>query len=311
MSKLPQQANTVDLKKARLMANYEQIAQRWQETNDVFIRLCRRLQTTLEMDPLLDIFAEEVATVISYDSLSYQHDAQGDAYIYSVGFGGHHRCEYGLNLEGEAFGTLTLTRRQRFADQELSLLEDLLGLLVMSLRNAWRFHSMQQAALTDAATGLGNRRLLYQELEREIHRTERHGSHFSLILCDLDHFKRINDTFGHVAGDLVLQQVAQLMQQSVRSSDACFRFGGEEFAVILPQTSLRETTQVAQRLNQGIEQHVFDIGADVIQATVSIGVTTYGAHEKAEDTIGRADQALYEAKRRGRNQVVCLPESDA
>lgn len=307
MSKQPQQADTVDLKKARLMANYEQISQRWQETNDVFIRLCRRLQTTLEMDPLLDIFAEEVATVISFDSLSYQHESQGAHFVYTVGFGGRHRCEYGLTLEGEPFGTLTLNRRQRFAEQELSLLEDLLGLLVMSLRNAWRYHSMQQAALTDAATGLGNRRLLYQDLEREIHRAQRHGSHFSLILCDLDHFKRINDSYGHMAGDMVLLQIAGLMRQSVRSSDACFRFGGEEFAVLLPQTPLRETVQVAQRLSMNIDQHAFDIGGSTIKATVSLGVTAYAADQKAEEIIERADRALYEAKRRGRNQVVSDP----
>lgn len=303
MTKQPQPDKTVDLMKVRLKNNFEQLTQRWADTNDVFFRLCRRLQLTLDQGELLDIFTEELSSVVSFDSLTYEYSEGAADFVYSVGYGGQHQCNYGLTLEEQPLGQLTLTRRQRFIEQELIVLEQLAAMLTISLRNAWRFSEAQMAALTDTITGLGNRRLMDQELARELHRSRRHSSHFSMILCDLDHFKRVNDTFGHMVGDQILQQTARLLQKSVRNSDACYRFGGEEFAVLLPNTALEDACVVAERIRANMEQAPLTAENTEIFVTVSAGVSTSISEDTPPTLIQRTDSALYLAKRQGRNSV--------
>lgn len=304
MGKQSQPDKTVDLMKVRVKNSFQQLTQRWTDTNDVFFRLCRRLQLTLEPGELLDIFAEELATVVSFDSLTYEYTEGSADFVYSVGYGGRHRCEYNLVLEGLRLGELSLTRRQRYIDQELMLVEQLAATLAISLRNAWRFNEAQMAALTDTITGLGNRRLMDQEMARELHRSRRHSSPFSVILCDLDHFKRINDTFGHVNGDRILEKVAQVMQASVRSSDACYRFGGEEMAVLLPNTGQDDACLVAERIRANIEQSPLLSDSNEIYVTTSAGVSSLMTDDTVATLLQRADAALYLAKRQGRNCVV-------
>jgi diguanylate cyclase (GGDEF)-like protein len=163
---------------------------------------------------------------------------------------------------------------------------------------------LERLATTDGLTGLANRRSLFDHLEQEVHRAQRYGTALSVIMFDLDHFKRINDRWGHAAGDRVLGQIARETHQLLRKTDKAGRYGGEEFVVLLPETDLREALLLAHRLSQRISDTVLTPEHDApISVTVSVGVATLALNESGEKLIHRADQALYRAKQEGRNRV--------
>ncbi|WP_231489495.1 GGDEF domain-containing protein [Billgrantia saliphila] len=155
---------------------------------------------------------------------------------------------------------------------------------------------------TDDLTGLANRRKLLTRLNEEIAKSHRHGTPLSLLLLDLDYFKRINDTWGHLQGDQVLSELARLCRERMRQEDIIGRLGGEEFAVVMPLTPLVASHPLADRLRQAIAEHDFGITAG--QITVSIGLAEYRLGEPRDALIARADRSLYAAKHQGRNRVV-------
>ncbi|KAA0014383.1 sensor domain-containing diguanylate cyclase [Billgrantia pellis] len=155
---------------------------------------------------------------------------------------------------------------------------------------------------TDDLTGLANRRKLLIRLNEEIAKSHRHGTPLSLLLLDLDYFKRINDTWGHLQGDQVLSELARLCRERMRQEDIIGRLGGEEFAVVMPLTPLVASHPLADRLRQAIAEHDFGIATG--QITVSIGLAEYRLGEPRDALIARADRSLYAAKHQGRNRVV-------
>ncbi len=161
----------------------------------------------------------------------------------------------------------------------------------------------EQAARTDELTGLANRREMHHHLTLELSRYQRSGHHFSVILIDLDLFKRINDTFSHDAGDTVLRQFAQLMQTMVRQSDACARWGGEEFLVLLPDTSLLQALTLAERLRDEVAGTPFSFRDQSLPVTISAGVCSITQARSIEQLLKLADEHLYEAKANGRNRI--------
>lgn len=161
----------------------------------------------------------------------------------------------------------------------------------------------KEAANTDHLTGLANRRRFERQLEREVTRTKRYGRPFCLLLIDIDHFKVVNDTHGHPTGDEVIMQLASTLQAGTRGIDTAARVGGEEFAVILPETEIAGGLEVANRLRESIAK--MELPAEVGRVTASIGIAEYPA--SAADGSGlyaAADAALYGAKRAGRNRVI-------
>lgn len=158
----------------------------------------------------------------------------------------------------------------------------------------------QRYALTDFLTGVANRRQMYQSLAHELDRAQRYGQGFSIILCDLDRFKKIKDTHGHLSGDFVLKSSAQVLLSSLRGADYMCRWGGEEFLIALPMTERAGAIQVAERLRQTIAEHAFD---HLRHVTVSLGVAAYREGDTLEALLHRSDRALYQAKHNGRNQV--------
>jgi diguanylate cyclase (GGDEF)-like protein len=174
-----------------------------------------------------------------------------------------------------------------------------------------RYHRQLEAANeklsaqrhTDSLTGLSNRRAFDRRLEEEVHRAQRYGSELSLIMTDVDHFKRYNDEYGHAAGDEVLKLVADAMAEVGRASDFVARFGGEEFVVILPETALSGAVIFAERFRRGIAAVEYPMGS----ITASLGVAELEEGESAHDLLKRADAALYAAKDAGRNRVVEAP----
>lgn len=162
----------------------------------------------------------------------------------------------------------------------------------------------ERAARTDELTELPNRRDMSQHLNQEFSRYERSGNHFSIILIDLDHFKRVNDEFGHDAGDYVLTEFASLLKATCRQSDFPSRWGGEEFLLLLPDTALLQALVMAERLRRQIETYDFVHKGQRVAMTMSAGVCSISQTQSVEQLLKQADVNLYEAKMKGRNQIV-------
>jgi diguanylate cyclase (GGDEF)-like protein len=162
--------------------------------------------------------------------------------------------------------------------------------------------SCEEAAFTDHLTGLANRRRFERQLEREVARTRRYGHPFCLLMLDIDHFKSVNDTYGHEGGDEALRRLGHVLQTGTRGVDTAARIGGEEFAIILTETDFAHGLEVAERLRNTIKET--DI-LEGLRVTVSIGMAEFGEPlREGRELYGSADAALYEAKRRGRDRVV-------
>jgi two-component system cell cycle response regulator len=161
--------------------------------------------------------------------------------------------------------------------------------------------------ITDGLTSVGNKKALSDMLEKEIPRALRHSRRLSLLMIDIDHFKDINDTYGHLAGDSVLKDLASLIKKRVRPDDALGRYGGEEFAAVLPETPLQGALEIAEQLRALIEGHVFTVEGEQIRATISIGAAELKPGMDINAFFRTADEQLYEAKRAGRNRVYPAP----
>jgi diguanylate cyclase (GGDEF)-like protein len=164
--------------------------------------------------------------------------------------------------------------------------------------------TINELAIRDELTGAHNRRRLMELIDSEKERSDRSGRCFCLCLLDIDFFKRINDTYGHAAGDTVLREFARTVQSMVRGTDSFGRYGGEEFMLMLPETRAADALALAERVRVAVEELRCAIGASEVALTVSIGVTEYKAGEAVAQAVGRADEALYLAKSTGRNRVV-------
>ncbi len=165
---------------------------------------------------------------------------------------------------------------------------------------------LRTLASTDPMTGLHNYRFFVSFLAQEIERAKRTKTPVSLIILDIDFFKNINDTYGHPVGDNVLRHVAQTVKNCVRTTDIVCRYGGEEFAVILPGTDIVSAIAVAERIRRTVESSAISVGKDQIKVTISLGVTSFDgtSNESVNSLVSKADQCLLEAKKNGKNIVV-------
>ena len=157
--------------------------------------------------------------------------------------------------------------------------------------------------ITDGLTGIANRRKLDEALENEFLRAKRYGRPLSIAILDADHFKKVNDTHGHIVGDFVLKKLATLFQQNIRREELLGRYGGEEFVVVMPEVDSSGAFQLAEKLGKTVESTVFKSGEAELPITISVGVATLGAEESVKAFIDTADQALYKSKEDGRNRV--------
>lgn len=172
-----------------------------------------------------------------------------------------------------------------------------------ALRN--QYQKSVSMAVTDGLTGLYNRHFLNQHLDNMVRESIKNGKKLSIMIMDMDHFKHVNDTYGHDAGDKVLKQLSEIILRVSRSTDLAARFGGEEFVILMPETDESSALVAGNRMREAVEKHPFDIGeADPLMRTISIGIAnSHPDGDSAEALIKRADEALYSAKRNGRNQV--------
>jgi diguanylate cyclase (GGDEF)-like protein len=194
--------------------------------------------------------------------------------------------------------------QRAWQENEIMLMRTVADQVAVAVNHARLFQQTQQQALTDALTGCFNRRFFEIQLERDLHLATRMRQPVSLIMLDIDYFKRVNDTHGHDAGDAALRQISSALREEVRGVDTAARYGGEEFAIILPQANLEGALVVAERLRARIEREEMP---GVGSVTASLGVATFPLHASSRDLlVTTADRALYQAKRTGRNRV-CSP----
>jgi diguanylate cyclase (GGDEF)-like protein len=207
-------------------------------------------------------------------------------------------------VDDETLGVINITNRRGggdFAEADLSIL----GALAHQAAAAIARARLYEAAITDGLTGLSIRRFVLARLREEVRRAERYEHPLSVVLCDVDHFKRVNDTHGHLAGDAVLRSVAATLKVGVRQGvDLVGRYGGEEFVLVLPETDAAGAATLADRLRGDVAGCRPEHDGVVVDVTMSLGVAQVVPGESVEDALGRADRALYAAKNGGRNLVV-------
>lgn len=220
----------------------------------------------------------------------------------STGAAGGVQC-FPLVVAGNAIGTIGVSPQPPLTEAQRSVLAAAATLLAASVKNAELFNEAHENSVRDALTGCFNRRHTMEVMDAELRRARRSRGSFSVLMFDLDHFKSINDRFGHLCGDAVLAQVGHRMKAVLRSSDVKCRYGGEEFLVLLPETPMLGAQRVAEMLRRDLEEHPVRWDDQAVVITASFGIAEMIAGEDASVIIGRADAALYRAKQDGRNRV--------
>jgi diguanylate cyclase (GGDEF)-like protein len=296
---------TVDFNDAKVI--FSSTDQAGLQESDLRWRLMQALQTSLEMETLLNIFFEQVQSTVAFDGFSYKLDLL-DLEI-NVGKQSVHSCSYRLITQQDYLGELTFFRNRRFPERDLAVLEGLLNVIVFPLRNAIRYRDAVTAALADPLTGAGNRIALTSTLQREIELAKRYEQSMAVLMVDLDHFKCINESYGHTLGDQILKQLVQTIKGEIRGSDVVFRYGGEEFVVLLTNTNQSTALDVAERLRLSVNKMELERDGKAVNASVSIGVSMLHPADTVTRILERADFAMYNAKSEGRNQVKVCYES--
>jgi diguanylate cyclase (GGDEF)-like protein len=219
-----------------------------------------------------------------------------------------------IKNHGLVLGWVILASAQTFADDVPRVLPLMMQGLGLALNNALLHDDLQRVAALDPLTGIYNRRFGFKRLEEELNRAERNQTALAVLMLDLDHFKRINDTYGHLSGDKVLIQSANICREILREGDV-LRYGGEEFVVVLPGASLHDAREVAERIRFTVSQSIVRVGDQALHVTSSIGIVATSGQSPitAEDLVAQADKRLYMAKATGRNKVVAegLPDAQA
>jgi diguanylate cyclase (GGDEF)-like protein len=270
-------------------------------TLDLVMELSGKLQTTLEVESVLELFAEMIASQFGYGTLNYRSK---DGTI-DLAFGetpGRNRLQYDLNLMDNLLGKVSISRDKRFKKSEIAQIENLLATLLYPLRNALLYRAAIRSAFIDSLTGVKNRSAFDANFSRDIEFNRRKRTELSLLVLDIDFFKQINDQYGHAVGDMVLKEIATAVEHTIRGSDALYRYGGEEFVVVLNDTNIAGAELLARRIRRNVEGLRIKSLKDV-RITLSVGATAMLEDDTPRSLFERADAALYQAKQNGRNRV--------
>lgn len=269
------------------------------------VQLTSVLQTTLDIERLVALFSEHMQAVVPHSSIHYSHPSLGPDGV-TIGLKSLFLAEVALTIGTESQGVLVLARGIPFTSADLFALRHVASVLVYPLRNALLYRLAREGAIKDPLTGLYNRLALDEAAKREIDRARRYGAPVSLVCVDIDHFKRINDTWGHSAGDGVIRHVAEIMRQTARTSDMAFRIGGEEFVILAANTTLDGALQLGERIRTALAGQPFQWREQPIDVTLSAGVAECQPDWDLLALFEQADKGLYAAKRGGRNRVCVL-----
>ena len=211
-----------------------------------------------------------------------------------------------LICQERVVGVLNLADKMQgdvYSCEDIALIELFSQLVGASIGNIKLFEKIQRQATIDGLTGLANHKTFYEILEKELWRSRRYGGQISLVMVDIDNLKKINDTYGHRAGDKVIKQISKKIKEHIRQIDTPARYGGDEFAVILPNTSLTDAVVVAERMVDAVANSPITWKKEQIALSISVGLGQYDADTTPEDITSRSDQALYTAKQAGKNTV--------
>lgn len=258
------------------------------QQNQLKFTLLEQLQTTLEVKNLINIFATKIAKNIDFIGLYYKFN---DISVTTLG-----SCQtkierqFELKINGKFLGTLSYALNTPLSASHYKMLTEFHQLLINPLNNAIKYYEAMNLAMQDALTQLGNRRSFDSQLKRTMAQAMRRHSRVGLILCDLDKFKNINDTFGHAIGDSVLIHFANALRQSVRDTDSVFRFGGDEFAIIVEDACQESLAVIENRIHQAL---LDDALLEKYNISSSLGLTLMNKADNVLSFFQRADSALY------------------
>ncbi|WP_440906440.1 GGDEF domain-containing protein (plasmid) [Catenovulum sp. SX2] len=276
------------------------LAQDQQSDFSSFASLTERLHSSLDLQRIVQIFADEVAKYVQISGIRIQTEAtsvQTERFVEGIY---EHITELHINQKSVAI--LTYASYREFENQDLRLLQSLQNKLTMPVYNGLQYFLLQQQTVKDHLTQLGNRAGFDEQFEMAIARTQRDEQPLTLLVIDLDNFKRANDTYGHEMGDEVLKTFAKILRRCIRRSDLAFRFGGDEFAILLNNAEEDIAMRVASRIQSLVTQSAI---MHQCQVSSSIGCAAWEYSETSKQLFRRADSALYHAKDCGKNQLKC------
>ena len=263
------------------------------------LALLEKLVTTQELQPLLSIFAGEINKSLPVSGMVY-HDGRQQLHL-KYSSHSQHTFESILNHQGTPLGKFTYDSQKPLSERQRQIIASMEQQLLQPLANARMFEHNKNLAMRDVLTGLGNRCYFDDSYARMLATATRDKRSFSVLVIDLDHFKRVNDTCGHAVGDQVLVAFAELLKNSLRTNDLSFRLGGDEFVLLLSHDKKQQPERVAERIQEAIKEHTMlsDYGI-----SCSLGSADWRPSDTGESLFNRADQAMYSAKRKGRNSYV-------
>lgn len=272
-----------------------------ERVQQIMLDITLQLQTSLELEWVVSQFMDMIHAYLQFDGFMYRLEQPTTTVRRGRQKG--HQCEYRLSIDQVEMGKLQVFRGRKFVESELMLLENLLCSLLYPLRNSIQYRSATLSALRDPLTGVNNRSSFDEALVREMNLARRSKQNFSVLVIDIDHFKKVNDNYGHSVGDEVLKHVADQIRNSIRNTDQLFRFGGEEFVVLLNNADCDVAGDIADRILETVSETVIQVNDKSLSVSVSIGLSCLVKGDTVDALFNRADQALYAAKNDGRNQV--------
>ncbi|MBL4900586.1 MAG: GGDEF domain-containing protein [Colwellia sp.] len=260
--------------------------------------LLEQMQTTLDLGKLLDIIAMEVARYVNFSGLYFKSQTVSKTLRGSRK--AKHERQFELKLNDEFIGTLSYGINSAISMTHYKDLQRIHQIILYPLKNALQYHQALQLAMHDGLTGLGNRRYFDEQLKRAMHNANRHHTQVGLVLGDLNKFKAINDTYGHNTGDQVLKQFANVLRSCIRDSDSIFRFGGDEFAIIVENANEYALDIIKSRIDNALKNNVL---LAKYQVGCSLGTTFMNRADNEHSLFERADQDLYRQKMNMSNRL--------
>ncbi len=273
-----------------------------------YLRLANQLHSSLDLNKIMQQMIEGILQEVKIEHFEYHHQTYEIHIIWKKLKAASFSQQ--LLLDTEDLGQIILSREEPFEKKELLKFKHLFGLLWYPLKNGLQYYQAIQSSLHDPLTGLLNRGALQQILHKEIESAKRHLQTLSVLLLDVDHFKMINDQYGHIAGDEILKILGKQLSSWIRKSDNIFRIGGEEFLILMNNTPLKGAKRLAERICRAVDKMDCSLdkqNVENIHITISIGVAEFHSSDTEMSLLERADQSLYTAKQLGRNQIFSNP----
>lgn len=262
-------------------------------------RTAALLQTTLDIKEMLNLFSHEISHVVPHSGIEYTH--KDTLTNISIGRQTKQKCKFQLLVEKQQLGKITFTSGKPFTQKQSAQLEFLLASLVYPLRNALQYLASLQTPITDALTGKNNRFILSTYLHHEVACYQRFKTPFTMLIVDIDALKDINESHGRKTGDKIIKATANIIAESLRETDTLLRYAGDEFIILLSNTTLSGAHTVAEHLREVIENTQLNHNGNILNFTVSIGGVRINSRDNANSLLAKSYEALRHSKRDGRN----------